>query len=244
MTESDHFFRYEYHKKIQELVDSGRLPKSYRVAVQSALVCVSKPTDAAAIKNYEKYKKAIPNVPNELRYKMDEYILERLVSEKRLSLSSKNKLLRELGSDRLKHSDLFDGKIDVATANFDELNYIQDIEDHEMNKFLGELDAAIEESNIATEERNRLDEEALVAERREKFQSSVIFGSVAVVSLVIFFAFMNSLASFINNNSDLIRDNNVTKGSGGFNEDALRDAANALYDKCQVYGSSYDGRCN
>lgn len=27
-------------------------------------------------------------------------------------------------------------------------------------------------------------------------------------------------------------------------ENAVRDAANALYDKCQIYGSSYDERCN
>ena len=40
MEENNFIWRDEYEEKIKDLVDSGKLPKSYRSAVQWALKCI------------------------------------------------------------------------------------------------------------------------------------------------------------------------------------------------------------
>ncbi len=67
---------------------------------------------------------------------------------------------------------------------------------------------------------------------------------IAVVMIVGFLKIVAGAASYSTYNSPT-----SSSSFGGYDskkelEDAVRDAANALYDKCQIYGSSYDERCN
>ena len=99
--------RQEYFDKVQELVEAGKLPKSYRSAVQFALAFVYKPKEATFLSTYEKYKRSIPNVPDRLRAEMDRQILDSLVAEKKLSGAARDNLLRELSSAKLRHGETY-----------------------------------------------------------------------------------------------------------------------------------------
>lgn len=114
-----HIKRQEYFDKIQELVNSGKLPKSYRTAVQWALAFVDAPKDEAAHATYEKYKLSIPNIPDSLRAEMDRHILNNLVSEKKLSGIARDNLLRELHTGKLRHGETY---LDRMQKEFDDAN--------------------------------------------------------------------------------------------------------------------------
>lgn len=213
--------RQEYFDKVQELVDAGKLPKSYRSAVQFALAYVYKPNEGDFLATYEKYKRSIPNIPSSLRAEMDRRILDNLVSEKKLSGLARDNLLRELSSMRLRHGE----------TNFDRIQREFDDADKE-------IDAMIKST------------EALVQKAKESEFSDNIkaIGVLSVVAVVLIVAW-KGFAGWVNTQSTNLRENTPqgTYGESGSREQfesELRDAANALYDKCSTYGSGYDARCN
>lgn len=99
--------RDEYREKIEELVSSGKLPKSYKSTVINALYVISPhnigPKNEVALSLYERYRNAIPDVPDTLRFEVDKRILDTLVSEKKLSAVSRDGLLRELKKIKFYH---------------------------------------------------------------------------------------------------------------------------------------------
>jgi tetratricopeptide (TPR) repeat protein len=115
MEENNFIWRDEYDEKIEGLVDSGKLPKSYRSAVRLALVCISEPKDSSDISLYNRYKSSIPNVPRALRAEMDKKILDGLVSEKKLSGVARDNLLKELNNGELHHGETAFTKLERET---------------------------------------------------------------------------------------------------------------------------------
>lgn len=93
-------FRYisrnGYGKIISDLVSAGKLPKSYKNRVITALETIYEPRDSVEIGLYEKYKEALPIISDSLRAKMDKFVLDELVAEKKLSAVSRDSLMREL----------------------------------------------------------------------------------------------------------------------------------------------------
>lgn len=106
--------RWEYYEFVAELVKLGKFPKSYRSGVQGALTFLREPKTEASRNIYNRYISAIPNVPNSLRAEMDKLILDEMVSEKRLSVASRDKMLHELSMVDLYHGGLAQKSIDES----------------------------------------------------------------------------------------------------------------------------------
>ncbi len=115
--------RWEYHEFVAELVKLGKFPKSYRSGVQSALTYLYEPKTESSLDVFNRYIRAIPNVPKSLRVEMDKLILDEMVSEKRLSGVSRDKLLHEISMVNLYHGGFVQKSIDEsneAIRKFDE----------------------------------------------------------------------------------------------------------------------------
>lgn len=115
MEENNFIWRDEYDEKIKDLVASGKLPKSYRSAVQWALKCIQEPKEASDISLYNRYKASIPNVPRALRAEMDKKILDGLVSERKLSGTARDNLLSELNKGDLRHGEAAFARLERET---------------------------------------------------------------------------------------------------------------------------------
>lgn len=117
--DSNYIIRWEYREFVSELVKLGKFPKSYRSGVQTALVYLFlyEPKTETSLNIYNRYISAVPNVPNSLRAEMDKLILDEMVSEKRLSGASRDKLLHELSMVNLYHGGLMQKSIDESNES-------------------------------------------------------------------------------------------------------------------------------
>lgn len=167
--------RNEYVDKIQELVNSGKLPKSYRSAVKWALSYVYKPKDEAACATYEKYKRSIPNVPDSLRSEMDRQILDNLVSEKKLSGIARENLLRELSVAKLRHGETY------------------------VDRISKEIDDSIRETDELIKSTEILMQKAKESEFGDNIKAIGILSVVAVVFIVVFITAWSGFAEWVNN---------------------------------------------
>lgn len=168
MEELDFIHRSEYGDVIKELAASGKLPKSYRSAVESALKFVYRPKEEYALALYEEYKSCIPDIPGAIRELMDEEILNELVSKKKLSAASRDNLIRELSGAKLYHG-----------------RSAWEVKHDEEERVYQEASRAFDERLRAHKEEMRRINEAT------KYDSLIAYGGLSAVVVILLFLFVS-----------------------------------------------------
>lgn len=171
MADHESTARWEYYELIPELVEAGKLPKSYASTVRDALTFIYEPKDEPGRLIYEKFKASIPNVPKNIRIELDTQILDMLVLDKKLSAVSRDRLLPELSKANLYH-----GK-SAVDLEFEAL----DAEFHELMEESDRIDREFDEANKNIKE----------AERRAPFEIAGVLSVIAVVVVMAWSAFAN-----------------------------------------------------